>query len=226
MVKKLQFDYFLIKITLQILRRIINLIQLAELRYILCNDKHGGNLMSNRNVAKASAPDSYYHVYTCGAGEQSICVDDSDYWFFLSLFERYLSKDAPIEVLAYCLMSNCFHLLLYQIDEDGISKLMHDIKKSYTKYFNRKYNRSGALFGGGCEISQVPPGDYLLDVSRFIHLNPDDWIDYPYSSLRAYFYDDAPKWLDKTRISKLYGSAVEYLEFLEDRQKTRDGVIV
>ena len=65
------------------------------------------------------------------------------------------------------------------------------------------------------KVSKVP-SDGLLNASRHIHMEIDNWIDCPYSSIRAYLYDDAPSWLNKTQITKVYGSAIKYLELLKD----------
>jgi len=192
--------------------------------------------MPSRNVIKINVPESYYHAYMRGASKQNIFLDEADYEYFLSLFDRYLSKETSkgqiddkyqklydsVEVLAHCLMPNHFHLLLYQINKGAMSKLMHSVMTSYGRYFNKKYERSGSLFESRYKASRIASDDYLLHISRYIHLNPNGWIDYPYSSLRAYLYDDAPNWLNKTRISGMYGSAVNYLEFLQDYDK-KDG---
>ena len=148
--------------------------------------------MPSRNVIKINVPESYYHVYARGANKHRIFQDESDYLFFLSLFERYLAKEKSnkqtiehyqklfdsVEVLAYCLMPNHFHLLLYQIEEGGMLKLMHGIMTSYSRYFNSKYGRSGPLFESCYKASRISSDEYLLHISRYIHLNPDEWIDY------------------------------------------------
>ena len=194
--------------------------------------------MPSRNVIKINVPESYYHVYTRGVNKQQIFLDESDYLFFLSLFKRYLSKDSTsdqsegtyqkfndsIEVLAYCLMPNHFHLLLFQIEKGGMSKLMHGIMTSYSRYFNVKYKRSGPLFESRYKGSRISSDEYLLHISRYIHLNPGEWIDYPHSSIRAYLYNDIPDWMNKKHIAQLYGSAVKYHEFLEDYQDKADKV--
>jgi putative transposase len=195
--------------------------------YFSVTESKAGNCMPSRNVIKINVSDSYYHAYTRGASKQQIFLDDADYNFFLSLFERYLSKEKhlnvtyqklndSVEVLAYCLMPNHFHLLLYQIDKVGMSKLMHGIMTSYSRYFNNKYGRSGPLFESRYKASRISSEAYLLHISRYIHLNPSDWMDYPYSSLRTYFYNDMPDWMNKKHIAQIYGSAVEYHKFLED----------
>jgi len=175
--------------------------------------------MSNRNVVKTYAPNCYYHVHTHGTSERQIYLDDADYRFFLSLFEQYLSKGNSVEVLAYCLMPNHFHLLLHQTaNKNSVSRLMHSVTADYDRYFYNKYSRSGPLCEISYKTSQILSDEYLLHISRCIHLSPGEWIDYPNSSLRAYLYDDTPVWLNKTHIVGLYGSAVKYLKFLEDYQ--------
>ena len=196
--------------------------------------------MPSRNVIKINVPESYYHVYTRGANKQKIFLEECDYRYFLSLFERYLSKEKNIynpdetypklydsvEVLAYCLMPNHFHLLLYQIEEGGMSKLMHGIMTSYSLYFNHKYGRTGPLFESRYKGSRISSDEYLLHISRYIHRNPDVWIDYPHSSIRAYLYNDIPKWMNKSHIVELYGSAVKYHEFLEDYLDKNNKIII
>ena len=74
--------------------------------------------------------------------------------------------------------------------------------------FLTKYNKNA-------DVLEFLGFNELLNISKLIHTTPNDWLDYPHSSLRAYLYDDVPEFLDKTHISKVYGSAVEYFEFLK-----------
>lgn len=184
--------------------------------------------MSNRNIANINLSENCYHVYSRGISKQNIFFDEADYLFFLSLFEKYFSQKSihdqktnkPVELLAYCLMPNHFHLLLHQIGEYGVSNSMGGIMAEYSQYFNQKYGRSSSLFDNKYEALPVLSDDHLLHISRYIHLNHDEWLDYPYSSIRAYLYDDVPNWLSKFYISELYGSAVKYLQFLKDYQES------
>ncbi len=189
--------------------------------------------MPSRNIIKTNVSNTYYHVYTRGVSKQKIFIDESDYLFFFTLFERYLSEGTTpispdenykklndsVEALVYCLMPNHFHLLVYQINESGMAKLMHGIMTSYSRYFNKKYGRSGPLFESRYKAARIDSDEHLFHISRYIHRNADEWLDYPYSSLRAYLYDDVPCWLKKNRVLKLYGSAVKYLEFLDDYEE-------
>jgi len=173
--------------------------------------------MPSKNVVKINVPGNYYHVCTCGASKQRIYMDEVDYQFFLSLFENHLSEDNLAEMLAYCLMSDCFDLLICQIGKGGVAKFMRSIVIAYNEYYYNRYQVKDLLSETDLKISKAL-SDNLLDISRHIHTNPSDWMDYPYSSIRAYLYDDVPSWLNKTHIVEKYGSAVEYLDFLKINQ--------
>ncbi len=91
--------------------------------------------MPSRNIIRQDVPEAYYHVYARGASKQTVFLDLSDYMYFLRLLERYLSAKPAIsktglaypnyheqiQLLAYCLMDNHFHLLIYQAEKGGLS---------------------------------------------------------------------------------------------------------
>lgn len=199
-------------------------------------------LMPSRNVIKIDVADSYYHVYARGASRNAIFLDQEDYRYFLSLFARYLSNDeqhdstgrpyvhlvGQLELLAYCLMQNHFHLLFYQQDEGSISTLMRGIMTSYSRYFNKKYGRTGSLFESRYKSSRISSDEYLLHVSRYIHLNHREWRSWPYSSYLCYAgKNQAPQWLHVGRVTELFASRDKYLEFVadyEDSQRMRDAI--
>ncbi|HZJ34480.1 MAG TPA: hypothetical protein VFD55_00490 [Candidatus Angelobacter sp.] len=170
--------------------------------------------MQSQNLTKINVNDSYYHVNINSVDKQNIYCDEEDYQSFLSLFEKYILKSNSAEILAYCLMSNRFDLLLCQTDEGSVARFMHNVVIAYNEYYYSKYQAEDLLSEGNLEISKVSP-DNLLDISRHIHISSDDWMDYPFSSIRAYLYDDVPKWLNKTHIAEKYGSAIKYLDFLQ-----------
>lgn len=185
--------------------------------------------MPCRNVLKTDVESSFYHVYARGHARQQIFRDDSDYLAFLAIFERYLSTKVlsdkygkpyvslrgQIELLAYCLIDNHFHLLFYQTDKGAMSKLMRSVMTSYSCYFNKKYDSTGALFETRYKASLISSNDYLAQISRYIHLVPGDWLAYPYSSVHSYFIG-APDWLQPDRVVGLFGSTPVYADFLND----------
>lgn len=114
--------------------------------------------MPSRNVLKIDVQESYYHIYARGASRQDIFLEPADYYIFLELFRRYLSPEEirdnsgipyaklgdDIELLCYCLMSNHFHLLVYQISEGAMQRLMRGVMTAYSRYFNKRYISSAA----------------------------------------------------------------------------------
>lgn len=189
--------------------------------------------MPSRNVLKDDVAESYYHVYARGAGKQAIFLDDQDYNYFTGLFARYLSSK-PVEgklfyiypnyrdkvsLLAYCLMNNHFHILLYQKEVGGMSASMRSIMTSYVRYFNLKYKKSGPLFESRYKASRISQQSYLEHISRYVHLNPRYWRNYPFSSLGYYLGDAKVDWVETNKILGMFKDATEYLKFIEDYEE-------
>jgi len=187
--------------------------------------------MPSRNVTKQHKAESYYHVYARRASKEPLFVDENDYLYFINLFQRYLSKeptldssnvayrkhDESIELLAYCLMSNHFHLFIYQEDAESMARFMKSVMTSYSMYFNKRHNRTGPLFESRYKASRIDNEAYLLHISRYVHLNPRYWQRYPYSSVQYYISStEPPSWLKTKRINDLFTSPAMYKQFLTD----------
>lgn len=191
--------------------------------------------MPARNIIRIDEAQSYYHIYARGVDKRSVFLDYQDKDYFTSLFKRYLSKQPQtnangrvypnyshqLELLAYCLMDNHFHLLVYQEDLHSISKLMSSLMTSYSRYFNLRYGRTGALFETKYRAALISNDSYLLHISRYIHLNPDQWNTYEYSSIRYYLYGERSEWLSPGKIKQLFADTQNYLAFLSDYQGHR-----
>ncbi len=103
-----------------------------------------------------------------------------------------------------------------------MTNLMRSIQTSYTMYFNRKYDRSGALFESPFKASLIDKDSYLHHISRYIHLNPGDkWKSYPYSSIAYYKGSKDATWLDPTAILDLFENRKEYIQFVEDYEENK-----
>jgi putative transposase len=81
-------------------------------------------------------------------------------------------RDKLVDVLAFVLMHNHYHLLLRERKENGISKFMHKIGTAYTLYFNNKHDRTGSLFQGKYKRVHIQNDNQLLYIPHYIHLNP------------------------------------------------------
>ncbi len=186
--------------------------------------------MPGRNVIKQDVADSFQHVYARGHSRQKIFVDEQDYITFLTLLQRYLSAEEAhdqygtsypnfynkVELLAYCLMPNHIHLLLYVHQPGAMGQFMRSVMTSYSRYFNKKYKRSGSLFESRYRASMISDEAYLEHISRYIHLNPKQWRDYEYSSLPYYLQRDEVSWIRPKRILDIFNGPAEYLEFVSN----------
>ncbi|MBP9761862.1 transposase [Candidatus Saccharibacteria bacterium] len=186
--------------------------------------------MPSKNIEKIYLPDTYYHVYNRGVNKRRIFIDDEDYCVFLNLLKRYLSNEPQydkkrreypwlhndIELLAYCLMPNHFHLLLYQQSEKSMTALLRGVCTAYTGYFNKKYGRVGHLFQDRFKASMITTDGYLQHISRYIHLNPRDYTAWTYSSYPYYLADRSAAWIKPDKIMALFPSKAAYEEFVHD----------
>lgn len=190
--------------------------------------------MPKRNRIKVYGADQYYHLYNRGVNRQTIFHEPEDYFYFLSLFKRHLSKDETkdssgrpyanfndeVELISFCLMPNHFHLLCYLKEPAGIFKLMQSVLTAYSMYFNRKYHRSGGLYEGPFLASRITNDGYLWHVSRYIHLNPLDtsvsFNQYPYSSITYFTGERSADWLHVEKLITNKQEQVQYLEFVAD----------
>lgn len=198
--------------------------------------------MPTKNIIKISVADSFYHLYSRGVNKQPIFADNDDYEFFLGLLKRYLSPESNkrtnrtpyksyftlVDLLAYCLMPNHIHLLIYQHNEtDSLPGLMRRIMTSYSMYFNKKYNRTGPLFQSRYLASLIDNDPYLHHISRYIHRNPKLWSEYEFSSLKYYSGEAFADWVKPGAILKLFDSSPKkYLEFVANMDEDDEETIV
>lgn len=187
--------------------------------------------MPAKNSIKDYAADSFYHVYNRGVEKRQIFLDQADYAVFLNLLKRYLSGESErdtsgrlyadlsgkVELLAFCLMPNHYHLLLYQHEPDGMESLLRRVNTTYSGYFNHRYDRVGALFQAAYKASRITNEAYLWHISRYIHLNPRLWEDYQFSSLPYYQGRMTAPWIKPNRVLALHEDrSQDYMSFLRE----------
>ncbi|CAG0970180.1 hypothetical protein ANRL3_01447 [Anaerolineae bacterium] len=143
---------------------------------------------------------AYYHVLSRGNERRDIFTDDKDRVSFLKILGE-MSERFDVEVYAYVLMSNHYHLLL-KTNKPNISKSMQWFGTTYTRRYNLKNYRSGHLFQGRFKNFFVENDRYLMMLSCYIHRNPlragmvKRLADYRWSSYPIYAYGKpSPKWL-------------------------------
>jgi REP element-mobilizing transposase RayT len=114
---------------------------------------------------------AFYHITCRGDNQERIFFNASDRRRFLRILSAAKHK-FNFNLHAFVLMRNHFHLLIETSAEGTASKIMHSVNGNYTKCFNYFHKRSGHLFQGRFHSVLVNRDAYLLEVSRYIHLNP------------------------------------------------------
>lgn len=131
-----------------------------------------------------------YHVVTRGNRKDDIFLDKRDYVEYMN-YLRMTCKKYPYTLYSYCLMRNHIHLQVATID-DEIWNIMREVNWLYSMYFNEKYGYVGHLFQGRYFAEMIKTESYLLQTSKYIHLNPvkagivDNPVKYPWSSYGIY----------------------------------------
>jgi len=186
--------------------------------------------MPSKNREKIYLPESYYHVYNRGVNKRTIFKNQDDYAVFLNLLKRYLNntptKDdkgreyewlhEQIELVAFCLMPNHYHLLIYQHEPHAMTRLLRGVAGAYGTYFNKKYRRVGPLFQDRYKASMITQDSYLQHISRYIHLNPPRYRHWQFSSLPYYEGYKTAGWVSPGRILELFNSKEDYSSFVAD----------
>jgi len=111
-----------------------------------------------------------YHVITRGNRRQGIFLDEKDLQRFLTYLVDCKNRFS-FRLYAYALMKNHLHLLM-EIEETPLSRIMQSLLFGYAGYFNRRYGEVGHLFQGRYKAILCDKDAYLLELVRYIHLNP------------------------------------------------------
>lgn len=139
-----------------------------------------------------------YHIYNRGVEKRKVFIDDRDFLrFVVALYEfndshpifnvgrnffqqpievrlQSKRKNQLVEILAFCLMPNHYHIVMRQKAENGITEFMRKIGTGYTNYFNLKYSRVGHLFQGKFKAVLLEQEAHFIHLPHYVHLNPLD----------------------------------------------------
>lgn len=145
------------------------------------------------------APDEWYHCFTRGVDKRQIYMNERDADRFAMLlytcnatkpihisnltslprqgpalpYVLNLERGTPlVDIGAYCLMPNHPHLLIRERDYGGVTTFMQKLLTAYTMYFNKKYERTGALFSGRFKAVHVESDPHFRRVVNYVHANP------------------------------------------------------
>jgi len=170
----------------------------------------------------------FYHVYNRGTDKRIIFVDDADYKRFIKLLficnsdqSVHLSNieyqgrtlinlvnngrgESLVDIGAYCLMPNHFHMILHEKVDGGISSFMKKLLTAYSMYFNNKHERTGSLFEGKFKAIHVNTDDYLEYLFAYIHLNPVKLIELNWKEGEVINTEEAKKFLESYKYSSYF----------------------
>lgn len=169
-------------------------------------------------------PGAVYHVIVRGNNRQAIFRDDGDRNVYMSKLSHYCSQRG-VHLLCYCVLPNHVHLLV-ETPQGNLSKMMQAFQTSYSRYFNWRHSRTGHVFEQRYKALLVDRDTYLLQVSRYIHINPVEAKvvtrpqDYRWSSYRAYLSGAGSQALKREVILGQFGGkpqerVAKYREFVE-----------
>lgn len=144
-------------------------------------------------------PGAVYHVIVRGNCRQTIFLDDDDRYRFYLFLQAGTERFHHL-IHAFCLMSNHVHLVI-QVDDIPLSRIMQNLSLRFTRWINWRHGRVGHLFQGRYKSILVDADSHLLELVRYVHLNPvragiaDLPASYPWSSHRAYLGKEILPWL-------------------------------
>lgn len=183
----------------------------------------------------------FYHIFNRGVEKRDIFLDDTDRYqlllalaFYqqvhtptrLSLADFHLQDRQPplrFRIHAYCLIDNHFHLLVEQVEEDGVRQGVRHVLDSYARYFNRRRNRVGSLFQGRFRSVPIMTNEQLVHVARYIFLNPyiaglENRVGaYPWNGYQEYLTEPKAGLCERSMLLSHFQGDVQKLQnFVED----------
>jgi len=171
-----------------------------------------------------------FHILNRGVDKRKIFMDEKDHFRFIHdlfefndqapanttfhIFRKYnviarrkfeIAEKKPrkllVEIHAFCLMPNHFHLLLTSKVENGISKFVKKLDMGYARYFNERYKRRGALFEGRYKSIPIQNEPHFLHIPYYIHLNPLDLVCPEWRNCQLKDFEKAINFLENYRWS-------------------------
>src|SRR6266545_3497489 len=170
-------------------------------------------------------PGAVYHIILRGNAGQDVFLDDSDR-YRLYLLLQHGTELFHHRIHAFCLMTNHIHLLI-QVGDIPLSRVMQNLTLRYTTWINRKYRRIGHLFHGRYKAILIDADNYLLELVRYIHLNPVRAAmvklpeEYQWSGHRALAGKEVLPWLTTDVVLSFFGkesrdAGEKYSAFVRD----------
>jgi len=171
----------------------------------------------------------YYHIYNRGINSDILFKENGNYDHFLKLYDLHIEPIA--ETYAWCLMKNHFHFLIRikELEENKLEKKIQpsqsfsNLFNAYTKAFNKKYSRHGALFERPFKRKLIENNNYFQNAITYIHNNPvhhnicEHPLDYPWSSYTT-FLSDKPTQLKRKEVIEMFDD-IENFKYIHELKR-------
>ena len=165
-----------------------------------------------------------YHVVDRGINKQDIFLDKQDILKYIKEIENTKEK-YMYEIYAYALMSDHVHFIIFDKNEN-MSTAIQSLNIRYTSYFNKKYERTGHLFENRFKSHVINNQEYLKNVVRYIHKNPENAGLKPYIWTSYYEYINKPKLINSTQVLKCFSdnehAINNFIKFHQNYDKIKD----
>lgn len=211
--------------------------------------------MPAKSIQKPDNETVFFHIYNKGVEDRIIFNDAPDYQVFLGYLKDYLTAPADaetikqtftvngrvfrgiphqpknyfhkVELIAYCLLPNHFHLALHRLATGAIENFIRSLCTRYSIYFNKKYHRTGTLFGGRYKSIKIDSPSRLRLLTRYFHQASD------YSSYPEYLGKRATTWVNTNAVLSSqkegrdsYQDFVEKYELDQKEKELLEGIII
>jgi putative transposase len=177
---------------------------------------------------RVEIPGGMFHVTGRGNARAPIFLDDIDYVGYLRVLATVVARFAWV-CHSYCLLPNHVHVFV-ETPEPNLGKGMRILNGTYAQRFNARYERVGHVFQGPYKAETLNRDGHLLEVCRYISLNPvkaglcEDAALWPWSSYSALAgLSEAPSFLEVDFVRSLFGGAAGYRAFVADGERQRPG---
>lgn len=164
-------------------------------------------------VARKYLNTNFFHVIMQGINKEYIFDEEKYKKKYQNLLFEYLEK-YEVNLLSYCIMSNHVHLIMYTEDNTEMSKYMHDVNTTFSKYYNEQKNRVGVVFRSRYKSEPIYDYKYLYNCIAYVHNNPVKAkivryaIEYKYSSYNSFINGT----IHKKSLDIIFGTETDYLE--------------
>ncbi|MBP3597130.1 MAG: transposase [Clostridia bacterium] len=161
----------------------------------------------------------FMHVMVQGVNREYIFYTDEYIDTYIEMINKN-KKDCKFYILAYCIMNNHAHFLVYAEDINEFGNFMHRTNLMYAQLYNRKEKRTGVLFRNRYQVEPIYKVEYLINCIKYIHNNPvkakivQNCEDYKYSSYNDYINNEG---VSQNKIMKeIFGSYCNYRKIFEN----------